>query len=382
MKRRSFIRNTLSAGLATAAFNKLKSSETPPLQVLDTRVISLEPHHYHGWPTMTRARSGELLLVCSGGRESHVCPFGRVELMRSHNHGMTWTLPQILLDTPIDDRDAGILETSKGTLLVTTFTSLAYEDILNQNREESEWSLEKKNRWLAAHHRIDDTERKQTLGSWMIRSEDHGITWSSPYHCLVNSPHGPIELSDGTIFYAGKELYGQNRIGTAVSHDDGKTWKQRSVMKTRGGDDPEQYHELHAVEAPSGKIIAHIRNHNSAHAGETLQAESTDAGLTWSPIRSIGVWGLPSHLLRLRDGRILMSYGYRRKPYGNQVRVSEDEGVTWSSAMPLSSDGIGHDLGYPSTVQLEDGKLVTVWYERMHGASFARLRQAVWEFTG
>jgi sialidase-1 len=28
----------------------------------------------------------------------------------------------------LDDRDSGVLETAKGTLLVTTFTSLAYED--------------------------------------------------------------------------------------------------------------------------------------------------------------------------------------------------------------------------------------------------------------
>lgn len=34
--------------------------------------------------------------------------------------------PRTILDGPIDDRDAGVLETMKGSLLVTTFTSLAY----------------------------------------------------------------------------------------------------------------------------------------------------------------------------------------------------------------------------------------------------------------
>ena len=36
------------------------------------------------------------------------------------------------MDGPIDDRDAGVLETAKGTILITTFTSLAYEPILTK----------------------------------------------------------------------------------------------------------------------------------------------------------------------------------------------------------------------------------------------------------
>ena len=42
---------------------------------------------------------------------------------------------------------------------------------------------------------------------WMIRSPDGGVTWSARYDCLVNSPHGPIQLSDGRLLYAGKSLW-------------------------------------------------------------------------------------------------------------------------------------------------------------------------------
>jgi sialidase-1 len=83
--------------------------------------------------------------------------------------------------------------------------------------------------------------------------------------------------------------------------------------------------------------------------------------------------------LKLRDGRLLMSYGHRRKPLGNQARVSADSGHTWSEAMPISSDGVTGDLGYPSTVELDDGSLVTVWYEVRPGNSNAVLRQARWK---
>jgi hypothetical protein len=93
---------------------------------------------------------------------------------------------------------------------------------------------------------------------------------------------------------------------------------------------------------------------------------------------SIGVWGLPSHLLRLRDGRLLMTYGHRRVPFGNQARVSADGGRTWSGALLISADGAGGDLGYPSTVELGDGSLLTIWYERMKESPMAVLRQAHW----
>ena len=47
--------------------------------------------------------------------------------MRSDDGGVHWTWPQTLIDTAIDDRDAGVVETPKGSLLVTTFTSLAFD---------------------------------------------------------------------------------------------------------------------------------------------------------------------------------------------------------------------------------------------------------------
>jgi hypothetical protein len=46
--------------------------------------------------------------------------------------------------------------------------------------------------------------------------------------------------------------------------------------------------------------------------------------------------------------------------------------------MILSGDGIGGDLGYPSTVELPDGTLLTVWYETMKEPKLAVLRQATW----
>jgi predicted neuraminidase len=199
----------------------------------------------------------------------------------------------------------------------------------------------------------------------------------------VNSPHGPIRLRDGRLLYPGKELWtAAKRIGAAESSDDGLTWRWLAAIPTRPGDDPTTgYHELHGVETDDDRIVVQIRNHNPAHKGETLQCESADGGRTWTVPAAIGVWGLPSHLLRLRDGRLLMTYGHRRAPWGNQARLSADHGRTWSAPILLSGEGGARDLGYPSTVQREDGSLLSVWYEKLPEAKVAVLRQARWRLN-
>jgi hypothetical protein len=367
--------------LAGCRSSTMVRPEARPVQAVvdEVRTISRRPESYHGCPTLTRRRNGDLLLVCSGGREAHVCPFGRVELMSSTDNGRSWSEPRVLWDGPIDDRDAGVLETRRGTLLVTTFTSLAYEPILARATNEGNWPAERLSAWRQAHERLSALERQAALGQWMIRSEDGGRTWSAPYSSVVNSPHGPIQLRDGRLLYAGKELWtGDRRTGLCESLDDGRTWRWLATLPVRPGDQAAEYHELHAVETRSGRLIVHVRNHNAANADETLQSGSEDGGRTWTTPHPIGVWGLPSHLLRLRDGRLLMTCGHRRPPFGNQARISDDDGWTWSEPLTISSDGAGGDLGYPSTVELRDGSLLTVWYELPAGKARAVLRQARW----
>jgi len=347
-------------------------------EIIETKVISHQPTLYHGWPTIARRKKGQLLVVCSGGREGHICPFGRVEMMRSDDDGQTWGWPCVLLDSEIDDRDAGALETERGTILVNSFTSLAYET-------ENKWPKDEKRlrRWRAAHNRLSAEQRQELLGGWMIRSTDGGMTWSGRYRTPLYSPHGPIQLSDGRQLYPGKVIWSDtHKVGVCESTDDGKTWRWIGKIATRPGDDNKKYHELHAVETADGTIVAHLRNHNAKDYRETLQSESTDGGKTWTEPHSIGVFGYPSHLLRLRDDRLLMTFGHRRKPYGNQARVSKDHGRTWSGPMIISGDAMGADMSYPSTVELEDGTLLSVWYEVMRGSKPAVLRQARWKLKG
>ena len=189
--RRSMIRTTaagLAGGLSTSLLAGQTRPRAPKIRIHDTSVISHLAHRYHGWPTLARRRNGQLLLVCSGGRESHVCPFGRVELMRSDDGGVHWTWPQTLIDTAIDDRDAGVVETPKGSLLVTTFTSLAFE----QPSYFAGSGKQRIARWKAARDRVPEATRKKMT---MIAAHNllRGVRGDALIHCA--NPEG-VKNSD------------------------------------------------------------------------------------------------------------------------------------------------------------------------------------------
>ncbi len=82
---------------------------------------------YVGWPTIGRnPKTGRIFVVFSGKRLKHVCPFGQLVMITSDDDGRTWSDEKILANGPLDDRDAGICITSKGTVLVNWFSSIAF----------------------------------------------------------------------------------------------------------------------------------------------------------------------------------------------------------------------------------------------------------------
>ena len=70
---------------------------------------------------------------------------------------------------------------------------------------------------------------------------------------------------------------------------------------------------------------------------------------------------------------------YGIPPYGIRGKISRDNGASWSEEFFLTKDAHNYDHGYPSTVQLDDGSFVTIWYEVQAGAIPAQLRQAKWK---
>lgn len=363
----------------------LASAAVPPAQTpapaapraagVETSVISCWPQFYHGWPTLARRADGELVLVYSGGRDYHICPFGRLEFMRSRDEGRTWTQPRVLLDSAIDDRDSGIVETAKGTLLVSTYNSFVYQQHMNApekllNKTFGVETPAMLKRWHTQDATTTQAQKEGDTGYWMLRSTDGGVTWSPRYRVPAYSPHGPVAMLDGRLFYASAN--GKKAVAM-ISEDDGLSWSVVSEMPVRAG-------ELHAVQAADGRLIVHVRDKIAGKGGtvqNTAQIVSADGGKTWSkPVKVAD--GYPSHLLRLKDGGLLMTYGWRQAPYGIRCKHSADHGRTWSEEVVLTKDAAGWDVGYPSSVELTNGALLTVWYEAPAGSHTAVLRQARW----
>ena len=92
---------------------------------------------------------------------------------------------------------------------------------------------------------------------------------------------------------------------------------------------------------------------------------SDDDGRTWMKKRSLtGYQRVNGHLLKLKDGRVLFSYGDRASDPGSkglEATISADSGETWSEPVRLI-DWNGLDGGYPSSVERADGQIVTAYY--------------------
>lgn len=94
------------------------------------------------------------------------------------------------------------------------------------------------------------------------------------------------------------------------------------------------------------------------------ESYSDDGGKTWAAPFATPLWGHPPHLMLLSNGRVLCSYGYRRPPFGQRACLSND-GVHWdlSDEVILRDDAPNSDLGYPVSVELEPGVILTVYYQ-------------------
>lgn len=322
---------TLCGLLPTAAFiHVAQATEKRPTYVVVCSDAGAGA--YEAFPDVCRTANGELLCVFYAGF-AHVSdprpglPKGaRIVLCRSRDDGQTWSPAEVVVDTPIDDRDASILALPNRELLVTFMT-------------------------------YDSQRAKGTHQVLTVRSSDSGKTWTSPEPTptpftqleAVSTP--PRRMPDGRLLltpYGNHTGHprGYKHAALIESHDQGRTWNTVTEIKSS----KHLLLEPDLVRLPGDRLLLLARP-------LMVWTESTDGGKTWTDPQELGIEGdCPYLLLTSKD--ILLCGVRQRSTKCTSVIYSTDFGRTWKG--PVVLDKV---LGaYPSLVELPDGRVLVVYY--------------------
>lgn len=218
--------------------------------------------------------------------------------------------------------------------------------------------------------------------AWFYLSTDRAHTWQGPFSLplfgqtgieartdvLVNGPR------DCMIFVTATTEKGEEGKGVLLARttDGGQNFNLVSWVATSEKDELIMPSSLRLDERT---LITAMRC--SVREGEFEEVptwidlyESTDNGATFHylnrPVPDAGSGGNPPSLLKLQDGRLCMTYGYRAAPFGIRARLSEDGGKSWGEVIHLRDDGACSDLGYTRSIQRPDGTIVTTYYFNDH----------------
>ena len=204
-------------------------------------------------------------------------------------------------------------------------------------------------------------------------STDRGKSWHGPYRFPDLGQPGIAARTDYLIngrrdafvfLTAAKQNRKEGRVLCARTKDGGLHWQFVSYL----GDEPPGFSIMPSSVrlSPSG-IVTAVRVKEPPDQTSIDFYESTDNASSWRSLpRPVpdtgGHGGNPPSMIRLRDGRLCLTYGYRAKPYDIRARLSSDGGKTWSGEVTLRSGAPAWEVGYPRTVQRPDGSVVTVYY--------------------
>ncbi|WP_300769067.1 sialidase family protein [uncultured Acetatifactor sp.] len=298
-----------------------------------------------GWPNLTVFPDGSILSTVFN-QPTHGMAEGEVECLRSTDQGESWHRYGIpAMHEPTKNR----MNVACGLAADGDFLAVV-----------GGWD----NR-VPVEGRMLSYPECNRLPAVVCRSRDGGRTFSVadfqyriPGNPLVLVPYGDVvqvgERLAVACYTCSKDMK-ETSSYIAFSDDDGHTWTSHGVISESG------HHETALWFADERNGIAMARSQTGDHLDQFV---TDDGGLTWRFDKQVTCDGIhPGHILELADGRLLLSCGIRLKNnWGIGVAQSRDQGASWSWLAGLCNFGQASDGGYPASVQLADGSILTHYY--------------------
>jgi hypothetical protein len=228
--------------------------------------------------------------------------------------------------------------------------------------------------------------KRRMLRAWASRSLDGGRNWSISKE-FPTPPETPAGKNNEFIPFGSIRAANDGSLCSSVylargnlrecyllrSRDDGYTWGDRVPLNLAGN-------ETDILPLGGGHWLAASREFQEKRDVRVELLVSDDDAYTWKRRMPLSLpMQIPGNLTRLADGRILLGYGNRCwNNFGVDVRLSDDRGQTWSPPIRIA-DCPRPDCGYPSSVQLSDGRVVTAYYTQISDDFHYEMRTAVWD---
>jgi hypothetical protein len=320
---------------------------------VDERFMSID--NRCAWPNLTVLKDGTIVATIFN-QPSHARREGDVECWASKD-GRFWELRGM---PAVHDKDANRMNVAAGLANNGDLLVVA-----------SGWSLKPPATPGAPRDLI------AILRPWVSRSSDGGRTWKVAKNAFPTAesmmtefiPFGDILTGgDGSLrvlAYAQSQDKETNKVSMFSSNDDGRSWELMSFISDGHNVKdvvPTGHNETAFLHLGDGQWIAAARRWRAGQAMDLFR--SADDGKSWQYDGQLTKDSQhPGHLLKLNNGKLLLTYGNRIKDqYGVAMKISEDEGKTWTEEFLIVDDLTSGDSGYPSSMQLPDGRIMTAYY--------------------
>lgn len=352
--------------------------------------IYKEPGYYCSFPHVVQMENGKLVLAfrkasqfsanaAKNGRATHHDPNSSIQTIYSEDNGQTWGGVTEAYNSEYGVNDPAITLLKDGSLLMR-FVALK---IVPRDRA-SELDASK-----LFSHRSEHNLITQVEGNMLIRSTNAGQSWDvmgiakGPNEEMTRScSRDPIiQLEDESLLmsvYTGAPQ--RSDIAWVMrSFDLGKTWREPIPIMIDPEGEYSQFHginynETSLLDLGNNEIYALTRGDQSFHTGDEFMpvgglgklysARSLDGGLCWTKQQDTGIFGQPGAVMKLSNGNLLATYGYRKSPFGIRCCISKNRGLSWDieNEIVIREDAPTWDVGYPFTIEMKNGKLLTVYY--------------------